>query len=84
MTGISRKTPEAGILAEMLLARILPSSSSAPVPHLAQGSGHAHIPAVSSSHLDLHLVPLLRLLHLAVLVTQLGFLLLQLPAGDLP
>lgn len=35
-------------------------------------------------HLNLHLVPLLGLLHLPVLVPQLGLLLLQLPARDLP
>ena len=35
-------------------------------------------------HLDLHLVPLLRLLHLPVFVPQLSLLLLQLPPRDLP
>lgn len=37
-----------------------------------------------STHLDLHLVPLLRLLHLAVFVPELSLLLLQLPPCDLP
>lgn len=90
--GLQQETPGVGILADTLLACILPSfSSSYPfslLPRAAQGSPRAwgthNTFSLLSSHLDLHLMPLLCLLHLPVLVPQLCSLLLQLPAGDLP
>lgn len=55
-----------------------------PLPSLPQGCPWLAQSSPLPSHLDLHLMPLLRLLHLPVLVPQLCSLLLQLPAGDLP